>query len=194
MSGGKILIIALAAIGVAAGAAGFYIGGQTPTEAAAPQRAGEPIELTWRDLIPGGGAPATPDFSAPDADMSQAEQSAGLRGTITHGVAALNTLEVVEGLVTKYNDQTIAMPGYIVPLDFDGEVTSKFLLVPFIGACVHVPPPPPNQIVYVEVADPYPIQQLFEAVTVTGVFSSSVETTELAEVGYKIVSAAAEPL
>ena len=44
----------------------------------------------------------------------------------------------------------VKVPGYMVPLeDWAGEV-SEFLLVPYVGACVHTPPPPPNQLVYVK--------------------------------------------
>jgi len=49
-------------------------------------------------------------------------------------------------------DQTLVkIPGFVVPLvqDDTGLVTA-FFLVPFLGACIHVPPPPPNQIVYVK--------------------------------------------
>ena len=43
----------------------------------------------------------------------------------------------------------VKVPGFMVPLeDWAGEV-SEFLLVPYVGACAHTPPPPPNQLVYV---------------------------------------------
>lgn len=46
-------------------------------------------------------------------------------------------------------ERGVKVPGYMVPLeDWAGEV-SEFLLVPYVGACVHTPPPPPNQLVYV---------------------------------------------
>ena len=45
--------------------------------------------------------------------------------------------------------QEVRIPGYIVPLDELATETSEFLLVPYVGACVHTPPPPPNQLVYV---------------------------------------------
>ena len=49
--------------------------------------------------------------------------------------------------------QGVKVPGYMVPLeDWAGEV-SEFLLVPYVGACVHTPPPPPNQLVYVRMKD-----------------------------------------
>ena len=43
----------------------------------------------------------------------------------------------------------IRMPGYLLPLEFDGRKVTEFLLVPYVGACIHTPPPPPNQIVHV---------------------------------------------
>ncbi|GAA3765392.1 DUF3299 domain-containing protein [Terriglobus aquaticus] len=46
--------------------------------------------------------------------------------------------------------KTVAIPGFMVPLEDDAEQVTEFLLVPFSGACIHVPPPPPNQMVYVK--------------------------------------------
>ncbi len=43
----------------------------------------------------------------------------------------------------------IRMPGYLLPLELDGKRVTEFLLVPYVGACIHTPPPPPNQIVHV---------------------------------------------
>ncbi len=46
--------------------------------------------------------------------------------------------------------KTVAVPGFMVPLEDDAEQVTEFLLVPFAGACIHVPPPPPNQMIYVK--------------------------------------------
>lgn len=48
------------------------------------------------------------------------------------------------------NNKVITIPGFMVPLEDDAEEVSEFLLVPFAGACIHVPPPPPNQMIYVK--------------------------------------------
>jgi hypothetical protein len=52
--------------------------------------------------------------------------------------------------VRKLDGQTVRVAGYIVPLDDDAREISEFLLVPYVGACIHTPPPPPNQMVYVK--------------------------------------------
>ncbi len=50
---------------------------------------------------------------------------------------------------TKYINQKIRMPGFVVPLDAMRNGQREFLLVPYFGACIHTPPPPANQIVLV---------------------------------------------
>jgi hypothetical protein len=72
--------------------------------------------------------------------------------------------EVVGGL----DAQTIRMPGYVLPLEFSGDEVTEFLLVPYVGACIHVPPPPANQIVYVRAKQPFKSEGLFAAIWVTG--------------------------
>ena len=48
------------------------------------------------------------------------------------------------------NDKDVRIPGFIVPLEYkESEIVTRFLLVPYFGACIHEPPPPPNQTIYV---------------------------------------------
>ena len=50
-------------------------------------------------------------------------------------------------MTDKYNGKLVRIPGYLVPLEYDGTGVSAALLVPYVGACIHVPPPPANQMV-----------------------------------------------
>jgi hypothetical protein len=52
----------------------------------------------------------------------------------------------------SYDGTRLRIPGFMVPLEDDAEKVSEFLLVPYVGACIHTPPPPPNQIVHVKMA------------------------------------------
>lgn len=81
--------------------------------------------------------------------------------------------ELQTAVVNNLNGKKVRLPGYILPLEMSGTKVSEFLLVPYIGACIHVPPPPPNQIVFVKTAaeKAYNSKQLFEPVWVTGVIS-----------------------
>jgi len=80
------------------------------------------------------------------------------------------------------NGQTVRMPGYLLPLETEGLAIREFLLVPFVGACIHVPPPPANQMVYVQLDQAYENGSLFEAVWVEGVLSTKGGTHELSHV------------
>ena len=44
----------------------------------------------------------------------------------------------------------VKIPGFTVPLEDFASSATEFLLVPYVGACIHTPPPPPNQLVYIE--------------------------------------------
>ena len=44
----------------------------------------------------------------------------------------------------------VKVPGFTVPLEDWASSATEFLLVPYVGACIHTPPPPPNQLVYIE--------------------------------------------
>ena len=68
----------------------------------------------------------------------------------------------------KLDGALVRMPGYLLPLEFSGKKVSEFLLVPWVGACIHTPPPPSNQIVHVKADQPYEIAKPFEPVWVTG--------------------------
>ena len=77
------------------------------------------------------------------------------------------------------NNTKVEMSGYMLPLKFDGTMVNEFLLVPTIGACIHTPPPPPNQIVYVKSQDAIEVNLNFVAVAITGVISTKPSTNSL---------------
>jgi uncharacterized protein len=89
-------------------------------------------------------------------------------------------------VVDALNDQRVTLPGYIVPLDIDGQTLRSFLMVPYFGACIHVPPPPPNQIVFVELEQPISVDDPYGAHWVTGVMSTRQAETDLAATSYSM--------
>ncbi|MBL8022000.1 MAG: DUF3299 domain-containing protein [Leptospirales bacterium] len=48
--------------------------------------------------------------------------------------------------------KTVRIAGFMVPLEDQADSVTEFLLVPYPQACIHVPAPPPNQIVHVKMA------------------------------------------
>ncbi|MEL6979836.1 MAG: DUF3299 domain-containing protein [Pseudomonadota bacterium] len=192
---------ALALTGAGAAYVGGAMGGApalSSFSASAPEA--ETILITWADLAPG---PQTEEEIRAVEEMAAAlsgfmgdamfgPESYGEGpgpGILQHGAA---TAYVLDGdrFVEDYDDKRVKMAGYLLPLDFSEHGSTEFLLVPFIGACIHVPPPPPNQLVLIKTETPHMPATIFEAVTVTGLFERSMAQTELAESGYKIAAEA----
>ena len=73
-----------------------------------------------------------------------------------------------ELVVDSLDGRLVRLPGYVLPLEMGKKGVKEFLLVPYIGACIHVPPPPTNQIVFVRTARPVEVRDLYMPVTVTG--------------------------
>ncbi|RAZ88608.1 hypothetical protein DPM33_21680 [Mesorhizobium hawassense] len=84
-----------------------------------------------------------------------------------------------ETLSLSLQDKTIQLAGYALPVDRDGDLVYQFLLVPWTGACSHMPTPPPNQIVLVTPARPYKMKEAYEPVAVTGVLEPGMEKSQL---------------
>ncbi|SLN19909.1 hypothetical protein TRL7639_00472 [Falsiruegeria litorea R37] len=68
----------------------------------------------------------------------------------------------------EWDGLEIKIPGYVLPLEFNGNQVVEFLLVPYVGACIHTPPPPANQIVHVRSNVSFQANGLFIPVWVTG--------------------------
>ena len=100
---------------------------------------------------------------------------------------ATDSLKKLEGKLVK-------IPGFVVPLDDFQEDGSEFLLVPYYGACVHTPPPPPNQIVMVEMAGRKSVKLgLFDAVWLSGRLKIQSVESPYGTVGYTLEGMKIEP-
>ena len=87
-------------------------------------------------------------------------------------------------IVSELDGQRVRIGGYVVALEFDATKIKEFLLVPFVGACIHVPPPPPNQIIYVKAAEGFEVYGQFNAAYITGTLKAVRQVTDLAATGY----------
>ncbi|WGW00642.1 DUF3299 domain-containing protein [Vibrio sp. YMD68] len=86
----------------------------------------------------------------------------------------------------ELNNSIVKIPGFVIPLEGDANKVTEFLLVPYFGACIHVPPPPPNQIIYVKFPEGAPVQQLWDVIYVIGTLKTETLSHELAETAYLI--------
>lgn len=154
----------------------------------------EILQLTWDDLRP----KQTVLWRAPIDDYTQAElqelDAEELQRLVLEQKQILHSVAVDHDL----NNKWISMPGLVVPLEYEDEYISEFLLVPYHGACIHVPPPPLYQIVLVSAEPAFKIEKLFDAVRITGKLETKLYNTaidgldEPVDVGYRMVNAKVE--
>ena len=129
------------------------------------------VDLDWSDLLPDGQVAISPLLQ----DLIDHEQ-----------INPMSQQPISNGVRSEWNGQTVRIPGFIVPIDYSGIGVTAFILVPFVGACVHVPPPPANQLVFVTTETAYESAGLYESVDVIGTFGTTSMTTQLAQVAYSL--------
>ncbi|MGO8717904.1 MAG: DUF3299 domain-containing protein [Acidobacteriaceae bacterium] len=92
-----------------------------------------------------------------------------------------------KGAALQLAGKRVSIPGFMVPLEDDLDTVTEFLLVPYAGACIHVPPPPPNQIVYVKMDKNTKVQVTFtDPILVTGTLQISTVQSPYGDVSYDL--------
>ncbi|MEO1040129.1 MAG: DUF3299 domain-containing protein [Pseudomonadota bacterium] len=140
--------------------------------------------IIWRDLLPDGELEILQQLQEGRAAPSLMSQFAGRDN---EQIGTFNVVEELDGAI-------IRMPGYILPLDYaEAGAAREFLLLPYHGACIHYPPPPPNQIVYMRSAEPVRFNALWDPVWVEGRMQVEQVSSELADAAYSIAVRSVEP-
>jgi hypothetical protein len=149
--------------------------------------------IEWTDLIPKSDLDALlnppealsdiQDGSEDDVIGSQLRAAAGSNASADRYSQAL----VSTNIRPEFNNRNIRIPGFIVPLEFDDEETiTSFFLVPFFGACIHVPPPPPNQIIYAEIERGIKLDALYSPFWISGKLSTELIENDMATAAYSV--------
>lgn len=158
--------------------------------------ADSPLTIEWTDLMSEEDLrlledmPVTDHGDMSDEELAQDQPSRGLRagdrdlaGDVENAIAQAmkeRTWEdALESTQTRpeFDDTEVRLAGFVVPLEFDDEMNiSEFFLVPYFGACIHVPPPPPNQIIFVRYPEGLQLDELYTPYWVTGTLN--IETVE----------------
>ena len=139
-------------------------------------------EIGWEELMPEGEEERL-------AQLYQ-QQMALLYsgGPIAEGSAADQMIQIgTFNTVKELNETKVRIPGYTVPFEYGANAEiSEFLLVPYYGACLHAPPPPPNQTVFAMTDEPIKLRNLAQAVWIEGTMYTQKQESELADAAYTI--------
>ncbi|MCG9785635.1 DUF3299 domain-containing protein [Vibrio mediterranei] len=128
------------------------------------------LKLDWIDLIPEKEHNQFDAMGMPAIDHSGGVMEQSKLGSVRQ----------------ELNGSMVKIPGFVIPLEGDEDMVTEFLLVPYFGACIHVPPPPPNQIIYVKFKEGAPVHRLWDVIYVVGTLKTETINSELAETAYLI--------
>lgn len=120
------------------------------------------------------------------ADYRERVENLENEGVDVDGLMAMREQVTEERIAKTYlanedlNGKLVRIPGYLLPLEFDGNKVTEFFLVPYVGACIHTPPPPPNQIVHVKIEEAYTTDGgLYTPVWVNGLMKTEQSQSSL---------------
>ncbi|KIQ36069.1 MULTISPECIES: DUF3299 domain-containing protein [Pseudomonas] len=146
-------------------------------------------ETDWLELMPKSDQKALEampeiDHNSPEA-MGTFDSKGGLKQS-----KGLPAVMYSTKTVAAMNGKNIRLGGYPVPLETDAKGHSTlFFLVPYPGACIHVPPPPPNQMVLVRYPKGLKLDDIYAPLWVEGTLKVEKISNDLADAAYAMDAA-----
>ncbi|MBU1425054.1 MAG: DUF3299 domain-containing protein [Gammaproteobacteria bacterium] len=148
-------------------------------------------KVSWDDLIPKDWDPMAAFKGIDLSDLSKLKDS---DPRAQEALQKLREAWVNAPIAPEMNGMRIRIPGFIVPLEVTNHRITEFLLVPYFGGCIHVPPPPSNQIIHV--FPPKPLKKGMEsmdAVWVSGTLEAFPSDTDMGSASYRIKAEIVDP-
>lgn len=160
------------------------------TETKQVQSKNQLITLEWTDLLPEedrNKMAALPELS------HEGGEGAGSAINKNFDLSGDPSLKAWQEVMTsarvrpELDGQKVRIPGFVVPIEYDGEQNiTAFFLVPYFGACIHVPPPPPNQIVFVSGAKNLKADLIYNPFWIEGTLTTDTISHDLANSAYSL--------
>lgn len=171
------LCVLVPSAGAAATSASQPIGGSGVSQ---PVAAGTFREIKWDDLVPKDWDPLKQFKSINFSLMNDSDPRAN---------EMLKRMRETWDNAPTNNDMdgaSVRIPGYLVPLEETKAGLKEFLLVPYFGACIHTPPPPANQIIYVKAEKPPKGFHSMDTVWVSGTLKTLRSDSYMGASGYRM--------
>jgi uncharacterized protein len=183
-----LMVVCASAVGMAwaqiSGKEGYVVGETVPPAKKAPPSAPAVRELKWTDLLPKEWNP-----ERLFADLGKFRDGDPRADALLEKIRK----EWDNAPVVRELDGTLVrLPGFLVMLEGSSKGVTEFLLVPYFGACIHVPPPPANQLVHVVPEQPVPEDIAMDPLWVTGTIRSVYVDTKMGSSGYHMTRAKVE--
>ena len=143
-------------------------------------------ETDWLELMPEADQKALEQMPEIDHDSPEAQGTFTEKGGMKQS-KGLPAVMYSTKTVPVMNGRDIRIGGYPVPLEADAKGNSTlFFLVPYPGACIHVPPPPPNQLILVRYPKGLKLADIYTPLWVTGKVQVEKISNDLADAAYAL--------
>lgn len=164
---------------------------------------GEALTIMWEDLMPEGSeeqlmqeyeqfyAMLEQRYAANTTTLADADPYGAIaEGSDLDFMPQLGTFDTV----TELDGEYVRIPGYVVPFDFNSKFRQReFLFVPYMGACIHTPPPPPNQIIFIRADPPVRVKDIWAPYWIEGTLNSEKVENDLGDAAYALKMSSIEP-
>ena len=139
--------------------------------------------IYWEELLPEGELERLDELYASQPSLAyghSAYDDPMMGGAMATQIGTFNVVEALDG-------ELVRIPGFVLPFEYSasGKI-SEFLLVPYFGACIHTPPPPPNQMVYVTAEKPADLGQQWNPIWAIGVLRTQKHLNHLGNAAYTL--------
>jgi len=161
--------------------------GGAKSAAPAPAKPGAYREIKWDELVP-------KDWD-PMKDLKGLELGA-LNDADPRAMQMLKKMREVwdnAPVNPALDGQAVKIPGFVVPLEEGKDGIKEFLLVPYFGACIHSPPPPANQIIYVLPQSAAKGVRSMDPVWISGTLVREKTDSYMGAAGYRMDARLVEP-
>ncbi len=160
---------------------------QTEIKAGDGSSVDKPLDLGWSDLMPADYNPE----ALVEKFAKELQKLESLPDGSPEGIEIIQRIQIeVDNIPTneELDEKWVQLPGFIAPLKTQNALINRFLLVPYFGACIHVPPPPVNQTVLVEMPPGKGIRldQVDYPFLITGKMRLIKTSTDIGNAGYAI--------
>ncbi|WHI49269.1 DUF3299 domain-containing protein [Microbulbifer sp. MLAF003] len=149
-------------------------------------------EVSWEELIPKDDLDALlnpPEYIDDIVEGSAADSMPNTSAitTTTENESRYQAALTSTRIKPEFDNQQIRIAGFIVPIEFNDELTiSRFLFVPYFGACIHLPPPPPNQVIHGRFPEGVQIEALYEPFSIEGKLRTLKMESEFGTAAYSM--------
>ena len=143
-----------------------------------------PMSIGWSELLPAQEKQILSRYQQNlPTDLTDQVVLSLQASTDQNYQATLQSTNIVENFLNK----AISISGFIVPIDVqENRNMTSFFLVPYFGACLHYPPPPPNQLIYVTLPDGMPATDFQMPYTISGILKKDLYEDPLGTSAYSL--------